>query len=126
MAEPYSPAAQSIQKAANTPKTEDFFKLIAAQLVNQSMFDTVDNTQLVTQMAQLSTLSQISDLCAAVKSGTAVSLIGKTVSVATKSPGGQQAVAVGQVEQISMEDGTPYLYVGGSFYPLEDVLDIGA
>ena len=103
----------------------DFFKLMAAQLENQSMFDTVDNTQFIAQMAQFSTLTQISELNNTVKVNTAVSLIGKTVSVNSVDEDGKSKIKVGTVEQVSYNSGVPYLFVDGGFYLLTDVLDVG-
>ena len=103
----------------------DFFKLMAAQLENQSMFDTVDNTQFIAQMAQFSTLTQISELNNTVKANTAVSLIGKTVSVRSIDDNGQENFKIGTVEQVSYNGGVPYLCVDGGFYLLTDILDVG-
>ncbi|HAN20855.1 MAG: hypothetical protein A2Y15_04760 [Clostridiales bacterium GWF2_36_10] len=102
----------------------DFFKLMAAQLENQSMFDTVDNTQFIAQMAQFSSLSQISELNNTIKSNMAVSLIGKSVSVVQTNESGIEQTVVGDVEQVSYSDGVPYIYVKGGFYQLSDIIDI--
>ena len=113
------------QKKDQTLGINDFFKLMAAQLENQSMFDTVDNTQFIAQMAQFSTLTQIAELNNTVKANTAVSLIGKAVSVKGIDENGNIAVKIGIVEQVSYNGGVPYLYVDGGFYLLSDVLDVG-
>lgn len=102
----------------------DFFQLIAAQLQNQSMYDTVDNTQFISQLAQFTTLSQISELSAAINSNLAVSLIGKTVNAKSVDSSGQVRLTTGEVEQVSYNGGVPYLYVNGGFYPLSDITDI--
>jgi len=70
----------------------DFLKLMTAQLKNQDPFDPVDNTQMVAQMAQFSslagitemstTLKAISDKLGATTTSDAVSYIGKTVLTA--------------------------------------------
>jgi flagellar basal-body rod modification protein FlgD len=67
----------------------DFLKLMTAQLQNQDPFDPVDNTQMIAQMAQFSslagitemssTLKAISDKLGATTTSDAVSYIGKTV-----------------------------------------------
>lgn len=103
---------------------DDFFALMAAQLQNQSMDDTVDNSQFIAQMAQFATLSQISELNIATQSNTAVSLLGKTVSVSQTDSSGVSNVVVGSVEQISYKESEPYIYVNGGYYKLADIIDI--
>ena len=67
----------------------DFLKLMTAQLNNQDPFNPVDNTQMVAQMAQFSSLSGITEMASTLKTiaakltGTstsdAMSYVGKTV-----------------------------------------------
>jgi flagellar basal-body rod modification protein FlgD len=104
---------------------DDFFKLISAQLQNQSMFDTVDNAQFMSQMVQFSTLSQINSLTNAFQSNFAVSLIGKPVSISATDDQGKQQITTGQVEQVSFNAGTPYVLVNGEFHQMSEILDIG-
>lgn len=103
----------------------DFFKLIAAQLQNQSMYDTVDNAEFMSQMVQFSTLSQMEDLSKAFQSNLAVSMIGKTVNVTAEDESGARTALTGVVSQVSYEDGTPRLLVGGSYYKMADVTEVG-
>jgi len=86
---------------------DDFFTLMAAQLENQSMSDTVDNSQFIAQMAQFASLSQISELNKTTQSNTALSMLGKTVSVSQIDSNGQKKAIVGEVSQISYSDGEP-------------------
>lgn len=104
---------------------DDFFALMAAQLQNQSMDSTVDNSQFIAQMAQFASLSQISELNSTTQSSTAVSLLGKTVSVSQTDSSGISKIVVGAVEQISYKEGEPYIYVDGGYYKLADIIDIG-
>lgn len=75
--------------ASQTLGQADFLKLMTAQLQNQDPFSPVDNTQMVAQMAQFSSLSGITDMASTLKSiaakltGTstsdALAYVGKTV-----------------------------------------------
>ncbi|MES2753277.1 MAG: flagellar hook capping FlgD N-terminal domain-containing protein [Pseudomonadota bacterium] len=75
--------------ATGTLGQQDFLKLMTAQLKNQDPFDPVDNTQMVAQMAQFSSLAGISEMNTTLKAiagklgststTDAVSYIGKTV-----------------------------------------------
>jgi flagellar basal-body rod modification protein FlgD len=104
----------------------DFFTLIAAQLQNQSMYDTVDNTQFISQLAQFTSLSQMSEMTSSSNSNLAVSLLGKSVCVTTTDDLGQTKTAVGNVEQISYNKGVPYLLVNGAYHMLSEITDIGS
>lgn len=82
------------KQATGTMDQSDFLKLMTAQLKNQDPFSPVDNTQMVAQMAQFSSLAGISEMNTTLKAmaeklgaattADAVSYIGKTVL----TPGG--------------------------------------
>ncbi|RZM26551.1 MAG: flagellar hook assembly protein FlgD [Sphingomonas sp.] len=84
--------ATAKSSGASTLGQNDFLKLMTAQMKNQDPFSPVDNTQMVAQMAQFSSLAGISEMSSTLKSisdklgGTttadAVSYIGKTVLTA--------------------------------------------
>jgi flagellar basal-body rod modification protein FlgD len=75
--------------ANSTLGQDDFLKLMVAQLKNQDPFSPVDNTQMVAQMAQFSsvsgitemntTLKAIADKLAGTSTSDALSYVGKTV-----------------------------------------------
>lgn len=106
-------------------KISDFFQLIAAQLQNQSMYDTVDNAEFMSQMVQFSTLSQMEELSSAFQSNLAVSMIGKTVNVTTENDQGTRTAMTGVVSQVNYQEGVPRLMVNGSFYKMADVTEVG-
>jgi len=82
-------ANTALTGAKTTLGQGDFLKLMTAQMKNQDPFNPVDNTQMVAQMAQFSslagitemstTLKAISDKLGATTTSDAVSYIGKTV-----------------------------------------------
>src|SRR3569623_3277889 len=79
----------STAAASQTLGQADFLKLMTAQMQNQDPFNPGDNTQMVAQMAQFSSLSGISEMNSTLKSiadkltGTsandALAYVGKTV-----------------------------------------------
>ena len=84
-----STPATTTQAASQTLDQSDFLQLMTAQLKNQDPFSPVDNTQMVAQMAQFSsvagisqmntTLTQIADKLGATSASDALSYVGKTV-----------------------------------------------
>ena len=53
---------------STTLNQSDFLKLMTAQMQNQDPFNPVDNTQMVAQMAQFSSLAGISEMSTTMKS----------------------------------------------------------
>ncbi|MFL0413194.1 flagellar hook assembly protein FlgD [Sphingomonas sp. 179-I 2A4 NHS] len=82
-------AAKNAAAKSPTMGQADFLKLMTAQMKNQDPFDPVDNTQMVAQMAQFSslagitemgsTLKAIADKLGATSMQDAVSYVGRTV-----------------------------------------------
>ena len=127
--QPFSAGVESVNNAVTRKNgTEfdinDFFKLMIAQLQNQSIGNTVDNTEFITQMAQFSTLTQISELTKSMQSSMSIALIGKTVSISTIGADGLAQTITGTVEKVSFFNGQPYLYVGDKYYEFSQVTDV--
>ncbi|MCP8889280.1 flagellar hook assembly protein FlgD [Sphingomonas faeni] len=82
-------AAATTTKSSSTLGQSDFLKLMTAQMQNQDPFNPVDNTQMVAQMAQISTTSGISEMNSTMKAiadklgvtstSEAMGYVGKTV-----------------------------------------------
>ena len=87
-----STSAPVASSASTTLGQADFLKLMTAQMQNQDPFNPVDNTQMVAQMAQFSSLAGISDMSTTLKAisdklgatttSDAVSYIGRNVLTA--------------------------------------------
>lgn len=117
-------ASSTVQTENNTSLSmEDFFKLLCAELQNQSMLDPVSNAEFIGQMAQFSTLTKIEELTAAGQKSYAVSLLGKNVTVAsTNETTGDTKTASGTVDNVIFKDSVPYIIIDGSYYLASDVV----
>src|SRR5574344_993644 len=101
---------------------DDFLKLLVTQLSNQDPTSPMDNTQFISQMAQFSSLEQMtnmngefSKLNLMLTSSNAVSTIGKTVDLNlgdTTTTGVVDAVTYGQ---------DPQVRVNGMFYSMKQI-----
>jgi flagellar basal-body rod modification protein FlgD len=96
---------------------DDFLKLFVAQLQHQDPMSPMDNDQMVSQMSQLSTVEQLTNLAStnasmaqSLVSSSAVGLIGRTVTWVDKD----EATHTGVVEKVSTKDGAPSLTVAGT------------
>lgn len=93
---------------------DDFLKLLAAQMQYQNPMDPMDNTEFVSQMANFSSLEQITNLATAqqnladtVGASQAISLIGHTVSYV----GDDDTVRTGVVKSVQTAGGKPTLTI---------------
>src|SRR5262249_47775684 len=113
---------------ANTPQNatvgqEDFLKILLTQLRFQDPLKPMDNQEFIAQLAQFSSLEftrqngeSINALLTIQSASQSLTLMGRTVQVATES-GGQE---VGAVTAIRLHNGTPLLptpTAGGAFLP---------
>ena len=120
--DPTTTTTNAIQTAANKAKLDknvlgkdDFLKLMVAQMKNQDPMNPSDDKDNIAQMAQFSSLEQITNLATAtqkladsMKMTQTLGLIGHTVSY-TNADG---TVASGTVSAVDVAGGTPSLTVG--------------
>jgi flagellar basal-body rod modification protein FlgD len=104
---PTTPAAATA-KPSQLGK-DDFLKLLAAQMQYQNPMDPMDNTQFVAQMANFSSLEQITNLAAAQSTQNSIAMIGRTVSYT----GTDKVLRTGVVQSVETAGGTPTLTIGG-------------
>lgn len=104
---------------------DDFLKLLITQLSNQDPTSPMENTEFIAQMAQFSSLEQISNmnnefskLTATFNSSQAVSMIGKTVDLENGD-----IIVTGNVEAAT-RGANPQVMVNGMFYDMEKITAI--
>lgn len=102
----------------------DFFTLMVAQLQNQTMYDTVDNSQFMSQMAQFSMLSQIKESAQNTKATYAISLIGKNVEIQSMNFDGSTKIIKGKVDKVSFDKGSVGVVVNGANYDAGNILKV--
>jgi flagellar basal-body rod modification protein FlgD len=114
---PTSTSSSSSSASADNGMGKDtFLKLLMAQMSNQNPMDPTDDKEMLAQLAQFSTLEQMTSMAssqqqsaAASQMSQAVNLIGRTVTY-LDSDGNTQT---GAVDQVSMANGAPALSIGG-------------
>ncbi len=101
---------------------DDFLKILITQLQHQDPTNPMEDREFIAQMAQFSSLEQItnmagsfSKLSGVLASSEAQSLLGKTVDVQDGA-----AAVTGRVEQVVRGE-YPLIKVNGKFYDLEQV-----
>jgi flagellar basal-body rod modification protein FlgD len=104
---------------------DDFLKLLITQLSHQDPTQPLEDREFVAQMAQFSTLEQMTNMTGELSKvlgllarSQAVALLGKTVEIADG-----QAGITGRVEAISGNQ-YPQVLVGGRYYDVTQVLSV--
>lgn len=101
---------------------DDFLKLLITQLQNQDPTSPMENTEFIAQMAQFSSLEQMTNmsteftkLANMLNSGEAVSLLGKSVEVSS----GESSIS-GVVEAVT-RGANPQIKVNGMLYSMDQI-----
>ena len=117
-----SSSDSSEKSAASGMDMNDFLSLMVAQLQNQDMYNTVDDSQFVQQMAQYSMIQTLTDLYQMSQSNYSLSLVGKTVSI--KDTDG--TTISGVVESAYVGSSPDKVLVNGEYYSVKNVTQISS
>lgn len=112
-------------EADNGISIDSFLKIMVTQLTNQDFMNPVDDSQFVTQLAQFSTLQQMSDMTGNMKNNYMLSLVGQTVTCAKFSVSGSLIKETGKVERIILADNDYSIYVNGEKFSLSQIMELG-
>jgi flagellar basal-body rod modification protein FlgD len=103
----------------------DFLQLLVAQMENQDPLQPQSDTEMASQMAQFTSLSQTTAMSSSLSMMQANSLIGATVTVQIPN---SQSTASGAVQSVLLgaqsSDGTPQVMINGTAYDLSQVLSV--
>lgn len=113
---------QKVQEKKKLSDFDTFMKIMAAQLQNQDPTNPVKNTEYVSQMAQIKSLSQLQGLSNMVMTNSAYNLIGKSVTYQTTDAAGKSISATGTAQAVINKGNVPYLLVNGGLVKVSDVI----
>ncbi len=102
-----------------------FLNLMIAQMQNQDFTDPMDDSQMISTMADFSNAQLMQEMASYSKTNYAMSLIGREVTAMASDSEGYVGVITGVVEQMMMVDGEYYLYVNGVRVSMDQVSSIG-
>lgn len=111
---------------------DDFLKLLVAQLQYQDPLSPMDNTQFVSQMAQFSSLEQMSNVAEAITNLTSLysqsllyqgaAMIGKTASYQADSESTE--LTTGQVNSVRIQDNVLQVQVEDTWVDLGNIVQV--
>ncbi len=107
-----------------TLSSQDFLNLFVAQLQNQDFNNPMDNSEMMSQITQLSNMQMMQNLAQYSKSSYAMSLVGKTVTASRYTVSGGLDTTTGMVDKVSLVDNEYVFYIDGKTYTLEQVMEV--
>lgn len=127
-----SPGA--VKTSSNPDQQEmDFLQMLVAQISNQTPDTPMDPTAMITQYSQMEASVALSKLNTSTStyqnSAIASGLLHQPVTVKVPAMNGDPAAATstsGTVDGVDFSSDTPQIKVNGTYYPLADVLHVGA
>lgn len=118
----------SSSKSSSTDTNDQFMSLLLAQLTNQNPLEPMDDTEMVNQMVQMNSLTELQKISKALAAMTqtnqfvsATSLIDKTVTYLNKD---SEAIT-GTVSGVFMSDSTVFVKVGDDNVALDSLISVG-
>lgn len=114
----------NVKKAKGNLDIDDFLQLIVKEMQNQDPMSPMDNTQMVAQMAQFSSLQAMTDMANSFSQMQATSVIGKEVLVRNTNTLGQTNHDRGLVEKVTINGGDVKVYVNNRAHNYSDILEI--
>ena len=117
----------SLGSQAGRVSSDDFLKLLVAQLQNQDPLEPMSNEDFLAQLAQFQTLEEMmatSRNTAAMVLGAKLSLAGGLIGRTIAAVSSNGLLVTGVVERVSVDDGVPMLVVGGERVTVESVTEV--
>jgi flagellar basal-body rod modification protein FlgD len=119
------PSTDTVSGPQQTLTQNDFLQLLVAQMENQDPLQPQSDTEMASQMAQFTSLSQTTAMSSSLSIMQANSLIGSTVTVQEAN---SQDTTSGVVQSVligaASSDGTPQIVVNGTAYDLSQVVGV--
>jgi len=120
-----STSADTVSGANQTLTQNDFLQLLVAQMENQDPLNPQSDTEMASQMAQFTSLTQTSAMSSSLSDMQANSLIGTTVTLQqANSNSTTSGVVQSVVTGAESSDGTPQIIVNGTAYDLSQILSV--
>lgn len=116
-------ATSSAAAAGNSLGENDFLKLLVAQLKNQDPLNPMKDTEFIAQLAQFSSLQQMTSLNGTLNSYVsqqnamnAINMVGKQISTSDGKSG--------IVTKVGFDNGNISIYVGDNKYAMSDITGV--
>lgn len=116
---------------ANNANQDMFYKLLAAQLQHQDPMESVDNSQLILQMAQFAQIESSKQLTEQFgvflelnSMAIGADMVGKEVMVSVQQEDGKTGTKTGIVERVGYTSQGPVLQIDGEYHEMWSVITV--
>ena len=119
----YTETDQTKKKSSGAELGKDaFLQLLTTQLQYQDPLEPMDNTAMVSQLAQFSALEEMQNVSSALSNSQALSLVGKNViiEVGKSTENANTTTVGGKVQYVQIVDGKAKLAINGQLYDYDD------
>lgn len=124
-----TPTYQKPSTMKRNPKSsldmDDFLQLMVAQMRNQDMMNPMDNSAMMEQLTQMTTVEAMNSMIQTNQITYATSFMGKEVTVAAVSATNKVEEVTGTVTGIGLFSGDPIIYVDNKPYSLSQIMSVG-
>lgn len=103
---------------------DEFLQLMVEQMKNQDYLNPTDNTEFIAQMAQFSSVNQLTEVNYYTNATYATSLVGKTVVAATYDYSGNVIKETGVVSAVKLNGKTFELIVNGKSFTTSNIMEV--
>lgn len=113
------------EKLNNNPNNgvdkEMFLQLLVAQMKYQDPLEPTSNTEYVSQYATFSQVEQLQSMSSTMNNTSAMTLVGKYVTVSYETASGSQSSVSGRVDYVEKSGKDTYLYINGTPYNFDNL-----
>ena len=113
---------QFTQRGSSELGKDEFLKLLVCQLQNQDPLNPQSDTEFISQLAQFSSLEQMTNMNATMTNTSAYSLVGKEVIVSSTDSTGAVKEVRGVVDYVEMKNGDAFLSIDGQTFSIDDLV----
>jgi flagellar basal-body rod modification protein FlgD len=118
-------SSDTVSNPNQTLNQNDFLQLLVAQMENQDPMNPESDTDMASQMAQFTSLTETSNMSSSLSDMQANSLIGSNVTVKeSNSESTTSGVVTSVVSGSESSDGTPQIMINGTAYDLSQILSV--
>jgi len=101
---------------------QDFFNLMIMQVRHQDFLNPMDDSQYLTQLAQIASMKAMEEISYYNKANYAMSYLGKEVTAAKNAMGGNVNKDTGVVTQVALMDGDYQFTVNGKVFSMKEIM----
>ncbi len=102
----------------------DFMKLLVTQMQNQDFTNPMDDSTMITEMAQFSNMQQMQQMANYMQTNFATGLVGKTATASRYNVSGNEETATGVIDRVALSGSEYLFYINGKAFTLSELSSI--